>query len=171
MRQNVAQIALVLGAAAQAFIDDAMHGGILADLMHLDLAGIGRGGNEVAGRLVDAQHGAGDAALLNFDSSTGAVTLKSSADHESKSSYNFTVLATNGSLVTEQAVTVSVSDFSSTATTGLVTDAAQSDLVAGTNGNIVLVAGGTVTLNDGTVNGGAAGAAGGTGAAAPRARA
>ncbi|MDZ5461858.1 hypothetical protein, partial [Azohydromonas lata] len=39
-------------------------------------------------------------------------------------------------------------------------DAAQSDLVSLNNGHIVLVAGGMVTLNDGTANGGIAGVAG-----------
>ncbi len=52
----------------------------------------------------------GDAALLDIDAGSGAVTLRSSADFEAKSSYSFTVLATNGSLVTEQPVSVSVTD-------------------------------------------------------------
>jgi hypothetical protein len=52
----------------------------------------------------------GDAAMLNIDSTTGAVTLKASANFEAKSSYSFTVVATNGTLATEKAVTVAVSD-------------------------------------------------------------
>ena len=53
----------------------------------------------------------GDKALLNINSSTGVVTLKASADFESKSSYTFTVVATDtGSPArsAEKAVTVSV---------------------------------------------------------------
>ncbi|MDZ5461801.1 hypothetical protein, partial [Azohydromonas lata] len=42
----------------------------------------------------------------------------------------------------------------------VVSDAAQSDLVSLNNGHIVLVAGGTVTLGDGTANDGIAGVAG-----------
>lgn len=53
----------------------------------------------------------GDVDLLNMDRSTGVVTLKTSADHESgKTSYRFTVVATKGELSAEQAVTVSVTD-------------------------------------------------------------
>jgi hypothetical protein len=59
------------------------------------------------------------------------------------------IYLTQDSAVTVDTVTVSVTEFSSTASTGTVTDANQSDLVTGNNGNIVLVAGGSVTLNDG----------------------
>jgi hypothetical protein len=56
----------------------------------------------------------GDAALLDIDAATGAVTLKNSADYESKASYSFTVVATNTgggtTLSTEKAVSVSVTD-------------------------------------------------------------
>ena len=56
----------------------------------------------------------GDIALLDINSTTGAVTLKNSANYEAKSSYSFTVVATNAgtgaTLTTEQAVTVAVTD-------------------------------------------------------------
>ena len=59
-----------------------------------------------------------DAALLNINSATGAVTLKASANYEAKNSYAFTVVATNvgtgATLTTEQAVTVSVTDVNDT---------------------------------------------------------
>jgi hypothetical protein len=53
-----------------------------------------------------------DAALLNIDASTGVVTLKNSADFETKSSYSFTVTATDalGNASTPQSVIVSVTD-------------------------------------------------------------
>jgi len=57
-------------------------------------------------------------------------------------------------------VGVSVTEFSATTGMATVIDAAQSDVVAGTSGHVVLVAGGTVTLNDGTANTGNAGVAG-----------
>ncbi|MFO0447295.1 MAG: beta strand repeat-containing protein, partial [Pseudomonadota bacterium] len=63
--------------------------------------------------------------------------------------------------ITVNTVEVIVRRVSTTATTSAVTDASQSDLrTTGANGNVVLVAGGTVTLNDGTANTGAAGVAG-----------
>ncbi|MDY0073735.1 MAG: cadherin domain-containing protein [Thauera sp.] len=63
--------------------------------------------------------GAGDdATLLNINASTGAVTLKTSANFEDKASYSFTVVATNvgtgGTQTTEQAVTVSITDVNET---------------------------------------------------------
>ena len=54
-----------------------------------------------------------DAALLNIDASTGAVTLKASADYEAQASYRFSVTATDNAaapLSATQAVTVSVTD-------------------------------------------------------------
>ncbi|AWY00366.1 hypothetical protein A8139_10410 [Marinomonas primoryensis] len=54
-----------------------------------------------------------DAALLNINSATGAVTLKASADYETKSSYSFNVVATDngtGSLTDTKAITVSVNN-------------------------------------------------------------
>lgn len=56
----------------------------------------------------------GDVSLLTIDGLSGAVQLKNSADYESKSTYNFTVIATlnlDGSASSvEQPVTVSVND-------------------------------------------------------------
>ncbi len=55
--------------------------------------------------------GVGDEALLNIDAGTGAVTLKASADYETKTSYNFTVVATDaGGLTNEKLVTVAVTN-------------------------------------------------------------
>ena len=59
-----------------------------------------------------------DADKLNIDAVSGEVTLKASADYETKASYSFNVVATDngagnfnsGSLSTTQAVTVSVND-------------------------------------------------------------
>jgi hypothetical protein len=53
----------------------------------------------------------GDVSLLNINASTGAVTLNAPADYETKSSYTFTVIATDaGGLSAEQAVTVAVTN-------------------------------------------------------------
>ena len=54
--------------------------------------------------------GGTDAALLNIDASTGAVTLKASANYEVKPSYSFNVLANDGANTTPQAVVVSVTN-------------------------------------------------------------
>ena len=54
----------------------------------------------------------GDAALFNIDPSTGKVTFKAATtpDFETDPSYVFTVVATTGTLTTEQAVTVTITD-------------------------------------------------------------
>ncbi|MFM8892867.1 MAG: cadherin domain-containing protein, partial [Planctomycetia bacterium] len=58
--------------------------------------------------------GVGDASLVQIDAATGVVTLPASANFELNPSYAFTVVATNvgtgATLVSEQAVTVAVSD-------------------------------------------------------------
>ena len=51
-----------------------------------------------------------DADLVNINSSTGVVTLKSSANFETKTSYSFNVLASDGTSSATQAVTVSVTN-------------------------------------------------------------
>lgn len=53
----------------------------------------------------------GDASLVSINSSTGEVTLNTSADFEAKSIYTFTVVVTdNGALTGEKSVTVTVTD-------------------------------------------------------------
>ncbi|MFM8866889.1 MAG: SUMF1/EgtB/PvdO family nonheme iron enzyme, partial [Ilumatobacteraceae bacterium] len=58
--------------------------------------------------------GVGDASLVQIDATTGVVKLLAGANFEAKSSYAFTVVATNAgtgaTLVTEHAVTVTVTD-------------------------------------------------------------
>ncbi|MDP2901989.1 MAG: ExeM/NucH family extracellular endonuclease [Methylovulum sp.] len=69
-----------------------------------------------------------DAGLLNINASTGAVTLKNSADFEAKSSYSFSVFSSDaGGLTTGQPVVVSVSNVNeapvfSSGNTGSVTE-------------------------------------------------
>ncbi|TLU55671.1 MAG: hypothetical protein FDX02_02775 [Chlorobium sp.] len=61
--------------------------------------------------------GGTDAALLNINASTGAVTLKNSADYESpQKSYSFTVTANDGANSKDQAVVVSVTNANDPAT-------------------------------------------------------
>ena len=60
------------------------------------------------------------------------------------------IYVTESDSVTVDTVSVTVTEFGPTAETSSVVDASQSDLAAGGNGNIVLVAGGTVTLKDGS---------------------
>jgi large repetitive protein len=63
--------------------------------------------------------GVDDESMLEIDNTTGVVTLKASANYEAKSSYAFTVVATNAgtsaTLTTEQAVTVGVTDLNDVA--------------------------------------------------------
>ncbi|MBV5341891.1 MAG: S-layer family protein, partial [Deltaproteobacteria bacterium] len=64
------------------------------------------------------------------------------------------IYITEDDSITVSGVSVTVTDFNSNATTTGVTDAIQSDLVSGTNGNIVLnTTAGSITLNDGDLNG------------------
>jgi hypothetical protein len=51
-----------------------------------------------------------DAAAFTIDSTTGAVTFNTSPDFETRSSYGFSVVASDGTLASAQAVTVSVTD-------------------------------------------------------------
>jgi hypothetical protein len=71
--------------------------------------------------------GGADASLLDIDASTGAVTLKASANFEVKSSYSFNVIATDngtGSLSDTKAVAITVTDVNE-APTAVGTVAAQ----------------------------------------------
>ena len=52
----------------------------------------------------------GDHDAFTIDTATGEVKLKAAADYETKSSYSFTVIASDGMRSTEQAVTLSVTD-------------------------------------------------------------
>ncbi|MDP2610627.1 cadherin repeat domain-containing protein, partial [Oceanobacter sp. 1_MG-2023] len=59
-----------------------------------------------------------DAGLFSINSATGEVTLLADADYESKSSYNFTVIATDGTgNFTDQAVTLAVNNLDEVAPT------------------------------------------------------
>ena len=70
----------------------------------------------------------GDAAKVVINPSTGAVTLLAAADYETKASYLFTIIASDGLNTTEQAVTVNVNDVNDNAplitspTTGTVVE-------------------------------------------------
>lgn len=51
-----------------------------------------------------------EASLLNIDSSTGNVTLKSPSDYETKNSYSFNVIASDGTLSSSKEITVNVTN-------------------------------------------------------------
>ena len=84
----------------------------------------------------------GDVSLLNIDTATGAVTLKASADYETKPSYSFTVVATDtANTSTEQAVTVAVTNvndeapvFTTTNLSTTYTDTAATDTFSNSTG-------------------------------------
>ncbi|MDO6805143.1 cadherin repeat domain-containing protein, partial [Wenyingzhuangia sp. 1_MG-2023] len=59
-----------------------------------------------------------DASLFSINSATGEVTLLADADYETKSSYSFTVTATDGAgNHTDQTVTLAVNDLDESAPT------------------------------------------------------
>ena len=92
---------------------------------------------------------------LQAQGSIGTATrhLTTNIDIVSALASTGSIYVTEDNGATVQNVTVTVTDFNSDATTTTVTDAAQSDLTTGLNGNIVLVATlGDITLNDGTAN-------------------
>ena len=70
--------------------------------------------NDVQGGAVTYSLGGADAAAFTINGSTGAVTFNSSPNFETKSSYSFNVVASDGTLTTSQAVTVSVTDVAPT---------------------------------------------------------
>ena len=91
-----------------------------------------------------------DAAAFDIDSSTGVVTLKASADYETKASYSFNVVATDngtGNLTDTQAVVVSINDVNDNAPTVSV-GAATATLVeaGGANNTNVGTNSATITL-------------------------
>ena len=66
--------------------------------------------------------------MLNIDTSTGEVTLKTSADYETKSTYSFDVVATDAAGLTDaETVTVSVSDINDAPTASALTSVFLSD--------------------------------------------
>src|SRR5476651_2656196 len=69
-----------------------------------------------------------DASLFNINSATGAVTLKSVADYQTKTSYSISVTASDGTLTSTQAVTVAVTDVAPT-----ITSSASATVVEGTS--------------------------------------
>ncbi|MEX2131820.1 MAG: cadherin domain-containing protein, partial [Pseudohongiellaceae bacterium] len=104
----------------------------------------------------------GDAAMLDINSATGAVSLKASADFETKNAYSFTIVATDqGGLTSEKAVTAGVTDVNeapvvSSGATGTVAEnavastvvytATVSDVDAGDTHTFSLKAGGDAAM-------------------------
>ena len=65
---------------------------------------------DVAGGTVTYSLSGTDAGSFSINSSTGVVTINAIPNYETKSSYSFNVVASDGTLSSSQAVTVSVSD-------------------------------------------------------------
>ena len=61
--------------------------------------------------------GGADASLLDINSTNGVVTLKASADYETKSSYSFSVIASDGLNTTTQGVSLAIRDVNEAPTT------------------------------------------------------
>src|SRR4029077_3238064 len=71
---------------------------------------------DVQGGAVSFSLSGADAAAFTINAATGAVTFNASPDFETKSAYNFNVVASDGTISSSQAVTVSVSDVAPTIT-------------------------------------------------------
>src|SRR5207237_3508227 len=71
---------------------------------------------DVQGGAVSFSLSGADAAAFTINGATGAVTFNASPDFETKSSYSFNVVASDGTLISSQAVTVSVTDVAPTIT-------------------------------------------------------
>ncbi|MDP2613872.1 cadherin repeat domain-containing protein, partial [Oceanobacter sp. 2_MG-2023] len=95
-----------------------------------------------------------DAALFSINSSTGEVTLLADADYETNSSYNFTVIATDGAgNHTDQTVTLAVNNLDEAAPT--ITSGATATAIDENSGAgqvvYTAVADDTVDISDGVV--------------------
>src|SRR6185295_7074926 len=66
--------------------------------------------SDVAGGTVSYSLSGADAASFSINSATGVVTINAVPNYESKSSYSINVVASDGTLSSSQAVTVSVAD-------------------------------------------------------------
>ena len=95
---------------------------------------------------------------------TAARHVSTDIDNLSAASATGSIFLTEADAATVTAVSVSVTELTSTAATTPVSDAAQSDLITGTNGDIILVATtGDLTFNDGSNTDATAVRANGTG--------
>ncbi len=90
-----------------------------------------------------------DSAAFSINASTGAVTLTADPDFEAKSTYNFTVVATDASNnSSEQAVSLAIGNVADTPVTiTSATSAAAIDENSGDNQNVYTV---TATATTGT---------------------
>ncbi len=76
------------------------------------------GGDVSSGSTSYSLKAGADAALFSIDAATGAVTLIGNPDHETKPSYNFTVVATDAAgNASEQVVTLNINDLDEVAPT------------------------------------------------------
>ncbi|WP_395016013.1 beta strand repeat-containing protein [Dongia sp.] len=107
-----------------------------------------------SGPLTYSLKAGGDAAAFSIDGSTGAVTLTGNPDFEAKSSYSFTVIATDtAGNATEQAVTLAVNNLDEVAPvfgSGTTADAIDENSGAG---QIVYTAAATDPATDGGPSG------------------
>ncbi|MCG8619746.1 MAG: cadherin domain-containing protein, partial [Desulfobacterales bacterium] len=99
------------GATASAIDENSGSGQVIYTVTATDTADSDDASDASGSLTYSLKSGVGDESLLSINSSTGAVTLTGNPDHESKSSYSFTVVATDtGGNTDEQAVTLSIND-------------------------------------------------------------
>jgi hypothetical protein len=90
-----------------------------------------------------------DAGAFTINAATGAVTINSIPNYEAKSSYSFTVQASDGTLTTTKAVTVSVTDVAPTISSGSTASVVEGTAAGSTVYTAAATdpAGGTVTYS------------------------
>ncbi|MBK8064370.1 MAG: cadherin repeat domain-containing protein [Betaproteobacteria bacterium] len=94
-----------------------------------------------------------DASAFTINSSTGAVTINATPNFETKSSYSFNVVASDGSLTSTKAVTVGVTNVAPTFSSGGTASVAENATTAYTAAASD-TAGGTVTYSLGGTDAG-----------------
>src|SRR5258706_7203182 len=105
--------------------------------------------SDVAGGTVSYSLSGTDAAAFSIDASTGVVTINAIPDYETKNSYSFSVVASDGTLNSSRAVTVSVADAAPAISSGAAGSIAEG-AAAGTTVYTVAAAdpaGGTVSYS------------------------
>ncbi|MBF0263086.1 MAG: cadherin domain-containing protein, partial [Magnetococcales bacterium] len=110
---NIDEVApsFISGATATAIAENSGAGQVVYDADATDAA-------DVSGGIAYSLKAGGDAGLLTIDGSTGAVTLTGNPNYETKSSYSFTVIASDGvNAGVEKAVTLAITNVDESAPT------------------------------------------------------
>src|SRR4029079_7159560 len=105
--------------------------------------------SDVAGGTIAYSLSRTDAGAFTIDASTGVVTINAIPDYETKGTYSINVVASDGTLSTSQAVTISVADVAPSFSSGAAGSVAEGAAAGTTVYTAVAsdIAGGTVTYS------------------------